>query len=670
MSPAAIDMITAGPLPTAAPLKKELSSEVVQLPATDLKTIVVITNGSGDAILHTVAQVTGKSWKKVTSLLDIQDDERSVVGIAAGDVLESLPSRKPDTLVINTHCIGDNTAPDSTLTDACDYEFLYLDSPFFRRDLARFLTHVLGQTNFHERLLAKERSNLISTTFPDVRTALSNLDILTVGADAVELRVDLLKEPLPGGDFSDIPSLKYVGEQVMLLRQRSELPLIFTTRCTKENGRFPMDDPELFYKYLVKAIQWGVEYIDVELWLPEEIRFRLKEKKGSSKIISAYHDFTGQLKWTSEEAKSLFVEAAKFADIVKMIKIIDSQPENYALEVFRAQITSVYTHPPLSAVNMGHLGQISRALNRIFSPITHPLLPSIAAPGQLSAAEINSALHAMGHVERREIYAIGSLKSAPQSVFFEKCFNELGLPHKFVNVHRWPKDCAESYISQANFGGAYLHPPLQASQSYLQALTEPARAIGQVDTVVVRRDGDERWLVGDNASWRGIRETLTRDFVPSAYFGRAALVLSQSSSEAAAAMFALRSLEIGIVYTVGFKAAGILAVGSEPFGSIDSLRRIEEPFVIISAMPAEKSKVVQPLLRHYGHNGTSSSRVFVDLSSASNRSDPLSAATAAGWAAYGMADVGSWTTVEILRLLVGHNIPFDFVRMASGRSIY
>ncbi len=90
---------------------------------------------------------------------------------------------------------------------------------------------------------------------------LPNIEVLTVGCDAVELRVDLLKEPLGDGTFAQIPSLSYVGEQIMLLRQRTELPIIYTTRCTQENGRFPMENPDLFYEYLYRAIQWGVEYM-------------------------------------------------------------------------------------------------------------------------------------------------------------------------------------------------------------------------------------------------------------------------------------------------------------------------------------------------------------------------------------------------------------------------
>ena len=644
----------------------------MELAMADCRTVVIITDGPNEAILRMIADVIGKPWRKATSFSDIGEEETAIVGIEADRARPGLQSHSDQMIVINTHCLDKKTFPDPSLTDACDYEFLYLESPYFRRDLTRFLTHVLGQTEFHEQLIKKGRTNLISTTFPDVRTALSNLDILTVGADAVELRVDLLKEAHADGTFSSIPSLRYVGEQVMLLRQRSELPLIYTCRCTKENGKFPMHDPDVTYQYLRRAVQWGVEYIDVELWLPEEIRDRLKETKGNSRIISAFHDFTGEFKWAADEAYHFFNEAAKFADIVKMIKIINSMAENYQLEVFRTNIRAKYPHPPLSAVNMGQLGQLSRALNCVFSPVTHPLLPVIAAPGQMSAAEINVALHVMGQLPKQDFYAIGNFRGSPQSVFFEKCFNELGLPHHFACISRTPKGTAEVLVAQPNFGGACLNPPLSSIQPYIPSLTDAAQRIGQIDTIVARQDGEQRTLIGDNAMWKGIRATLTRDFLPSAYFGRAALILSNSESEAAPAIFALKSLFIGTIYTVGFKAQSPLAAGLEPFTSIDSLKRVEQPFVIISALPPEKSILVQPLLRHYSGNGNgkTNSRVFVDLAHGPRKGDPMGVAETSGWSAYGTADVSAWQTVETLRLLVGQNVPFDFVRMASGRGLY
>ena len=105
------------------------------------------------------------------------------------------------------------------------------------------------------------------------------------------------------------------------------------------------------------------------------------------------------------------------------------------------------------------------------------------------------------------------------------------------------------------------------------------------------------------------------------------------------------------------------------------MKLVEQPFVIVSALPPEKSLLVQPLLRHYRSNGHASppstrGKVFLDLTSGQRKGDPLGVATSAGWTAYGIDDVNVWTTVETMRLLVGQNVPFDFVRMASGHGLY
>jgi 3-dehydroquinate dehydratase-1 len=110
------------------------------------------------------------------------------------------------------------------------------------------------------------------------------------------------------------------------------------------------------------------------------------------------------------------------------------------------------------------------------------------------------------------------------------------------------------------------------------------------------------------------------------------------------------------------------------------VKRLQQPFVIISALPAEKSLLVVPLLKHYrvggrnastnGHGSTgtkAAGKVFVDLASGPRKADPLAIATSAGWTAYGIADVSAWTTVETIRKLVGQNVCYDFVRLASGR---
>ncbi|KAF3401669.1 Pentafunctional AROM polypeptide [Penicillium rolfsii] len=666
--------------PSVSSQQSHVAPSVVPPPETPSGTIVIVFGAGMESIVHMVAEVLGKPWTTETSLATLaRATDVVVAGVLSHDLDHSLEGcDRSSIILINTHCVEDGSAPEDAITEACDYEFLYSRSPFLRRDLTRFLSLILGQTRPHEDLRTKRRTNFISTTFPDVHAALPNLDILSVGSDAVEIRVDLLVEPTADGTAAgSVPSLKYVGQQLMILRQHTELPIIFTARCTKENGKFPMDDPMLFYKYLRRAIQWGVEYVDVELWLPEEIRRRLSEVKGHSIIMSAFHDFSGTWKWTAPEAQRVFAESAKYGDIVKMIAMVSTIEENYELEYFRSTIKSRGPGPLLSAVNMGQMGQLSRALNTVFSPITHPLLPMIAAPGQLTAAEINEALHIMGQLPKRDLYFIGSFRATPHSMFMEKCLNELGLPHTFTSIDRGPKGSMESILAQPQFGGACLNPPISSSTTYIPAISDAARNIGLVDTIALAaptESGSARFI-GENAAWKGIRATLTREYVPSAYRGRAAIILAGSESDASAAIFALRSLGVGSIYTVGFKASGPLAAGLEPFTSIQSVKLVEQPFVIVSALPPEKSLLVQPLLRHYRTNGRSSppstrGKVYLDLTSGPRKGDPLGVALSAGWTAYGSEDVSAWTTVETLRLLVGQNVPFDFVRMASGRPLF
>jgi 3-dehydroquinate dehydratase-1 len=652
--------------------------EVQEIPSSDQAALLFLYGDGEEEIVGIFADVLGQSWASAASLEEVKTAPGStVLGLRNSLAGAHLGTWDRSRLLINTHCVDGPHPRDDDMTERCDYEYLYTKSPFFRRDVARFLSFILGQISPHRDLAKKARTTLISTTFPDVHAALPNLDILSVGADAIEIRVDLLEEPLPDGSYSKIPSLKYVGEQLMLLRQRTELPIIYTTRCTKENGRFPMDDPSLFHKYLTRAIQWGCEYIDVEVWLPENIRRKLSEKKGCSKIISAFHDFSGTFKWTAPETQTLFERGAVYGDVVKMYVLVSTMQENIELEYFRSNIQTKYSHPPFSGLNMGPTGQLTRTLNKIFTPITHPLLPLIAAPGQLSAAEINSALHSMGQMPKLNIYGIGSFRSTSQAMFFEKCFNELSLPRQFMFAERAPKASIETILRRPKFGGAYIDPPLVAATApYLPNLSNSARAIGQVDTVFVRTENGQPVFIGDNATWKGIRATLTRDFVPSAYSGRAALLLANSEADASASIFALKSLGIGPVYTIGFKAHGLLSAEVDPVRSVDDMKRLEQPFVIISALPAEKSLLVVPLLKHYRRHGTSNGhatgarsagKIFVDLASGPRKADPLAIAASAGWTAYGIADVSAWTTVETIRLLEGQNVCYDFVRLASGR---
>jgi len=659
---------------TSSPAFRDNNAELDTLHTCESPALLVVFCPGQESFVKTVGNVLAQTSRIVSKRSEAQaEDLKTVIGVSVEVFLQQWSEQDPERITIVAHNIDDGLdAWSESLTVLCQYEYLYRRSLLDRSDLARYLSFITSQISPHRDLVQKERTTLISTTFADITAALPNLEILSVGADSVELRVDLLKEPLPDGSFSAVPSLKYVGEQVMLLRQRTELPIIYTTRCTKENGRFPMGNPQLVHQYLYKAIQWGCEYIDVELWLPVEIRKSLAEKKGASKIISAFHDFSGGFKWSSLEAEDLFKAGAVYSDVVKMNVLINSVQDNYELEAFRSKIQAGYSKPLFSGINMGRSGQISRSFNKVFTPITHPLLPMVAAPGQLSAAEINHSLHSMGELLKLDIYGIGYISSTSQATFFEKCFNELGLPHQFISLEREPD--LDTVIKLSKFGGAYLNPPTTAKKCNTVELSTAAEATGLVDTILVKFEDSRRSITGENATWKGIQATLTREFVPTAYHGKAALLLASSENDATPAIYALKKMKIGPIYTIGFKPKGNLAQDITPLTSVEDLTDFEHPFAIINALPGEKSLLVGPLLKHYSSNGiqdgTSAGKVFLDLTEGPKKGDPIAIAASLGWIAYGMEDVRAWTTMETLRMLVGQNVPYEFVRLACGKASY
>lgn len=95
--------------------------------------------------------------------------------------------------------------------------------------------------------------------------------------------------------------------------------------------------------------------------------------------------------------------------------------------------------------------------------------------------------------------------------------------------------------------------------------------------------------------------------------------------------------------------------------------------MIISALGPDKSNIVGMLVRAFGGSRGSSTqirKVFLDLVDGPRKGDPSAVAEQSGFAAYGVADTTAFTTVETLRLLVGQNVPYSFVRLASGQGMF
>jgi len=75
---------------------------------------------------------------------------------------------------------------------------------------------------------------------PDVTQALANMEEITTGVDAIEVRADLLRTSAQVGVVGpQVPPRAYVASQISAIRQHTALPIVFTARTVSQGGVFP-----------------------------------------------------------------------------------------------------------------------------------------------------------------------------------------------------------------------------------------------------------------------------------------------------------------------------------------------------------------------------------------------------------------------------------------------
>ena len=473
------------------------------------------------------------------------------------------------------------------------------------KDFAHLLMTMTGQNAALEQILAKEQSFFVSLTAPDVSAIIENLPEIVVGSDAVELRVDLLKDYSP----------EFVGKQLSILRGAVDVPIIFTIRSRSQGGEFP-DEPKLALALYNLALKMGVEFIDMELSCSEDIKTYITKFKGQTKIVASHHDPQGALKWGDGSWITYYNQALQHGDLVKLIGVAKNQQDNQDVYEFRKRGAGANTLKPLIALNMGAAGQLSRIQNPFMTPVTHPLLPNVAAPGQLSAASIRTAQSLNGVIEPRTYYLFGSPISASRSpALHNALFRTTGLPHTYAKLEATEADALAPTLANPKFGGASVTIPLKLEiLRHLDDLSPDAHAIGAVNTVVVdpsqpSTTGVGHLRTGHNTDWRGMVHVLEDAGAagPGAAAAPTAGLVIGGGGTARAAVYALHSMGVAPVYVVGRTPAKILAVIDElaaaqpagapapdvrPLFSRDAARAAvaaHPPAVAIGTVPADRA---------------------------------------------------------------------------------
>lgn len=446
---------------------------IVEIP--QARDLLVEYRHNGGIVLHLHRDIM-----EVITFLNEKDTERPEY---AEEILEVWKRRKPwyemcsNKFFFLPHC--DN-----------DEELTHL-----KHTMGSFVNEIIG----NPIPIPSGRSYFVCLTYPNLKSsnALKQISKITTGCDAVELRVDLLESY----------DLSFVAEQVGLLRNHTEIPIIFTIRTVSQGGKFPDDDFDTIGDLTELAFKMGLAYVDMELSLPEGLFATLVSKRGFTKVIGSHHDFSGNFKWDNAEWENKYQFAVNAnVDIVKFVGTALEFNDNFALENFRKSHTS----KPLIAINMRRLGQLSRIVNPLLTPVTHPLLPNSAAPGQLSIQQINESLTLIGELKPKNFYVVGNPISHSRSpILHGTGYDILGLPYTFDRFET--DDASKVYnelVQDETFGGCAITIPLKMDMiKYATKLSESAKAIGAINTFYPIGENE---YYGTNTDWIGITESFRR----------------------------------------------------------------------------------------------------------------------------------------------------------------
>ena len=377
---------------------------------------------------------------------------------------------------------------------------------------------------------SSELSFFVSLTDSRIEKTIPYLDKISVGANALELRVDLLEST----------EVSFVGEQLALLRSICRLPIVFTVRTIKQGGKFADHAFDEMSKLLFAAFRWGCEYVDVEFSAPLD-RFKdLILAKGNSRIIASYHDTKGEDSWDANGTMiKKYAELYPLADVIKLIGKATVFGDNFTVNEFTSKVVpALGLQPkPLIALLMGAEGQLSRSLNTFLTPVTHPAIPVAAAPGQVSISQIHQVRHGLGLLQRKSFCLFGSPISKSMSPTLHNAgFAELGLPHSYTLSETDAVSDIVEVMKTKN--GASVTIPLKLDVIPMcDVVDSAAKIIGAVNTLVKGSDGK---ISGYNTDWIGIKRSVVKRLPAKA---EAVGIVLGGGGTSRAALYALSQIE-------------------------------------------------------------------------------------------------------------------------------
>ena len=238
------------------------------------------------------------------------------------------------------------------------------------------------------------------------------------------------------------------------------------------------------------------------------------------------------------------------------------------------------------------------------TPVSHPLLSSATAPGQLSAAEIRRGLSLMGEIQPKKFCIFGSpVQQSRSPPMHNMLFKEVGLPHTYTIHETTDVDDLKPIIRRPDFGGASVTIPFKLDvRPLLDSVGPEVDAISALNTVVPETVIDEvtgkevTRLIGRNTEYLGMVLVLRNAGAQGSAGLQSALVIGGGGTSRAA-IHALHEMQYSPIYLLGrndskmqvladdFPTSYNLQIISSP-SDVSSLKRL--PTVAVGTIPADQ----------------------------------------------------------------------------------
>ena len=204
--------------------------------------------------------------------------------------------------------------------------------------------------------------------------ALAKMEKAASEADIFEIRLDTMKS----FDLKELINL-------------SPKPLLVTYRSKSEGGR-GTSDPEISFEYLLQAVRYRADYIDIELTMPPPLRRRIFQERGPTKVIISKH--IGSHTPSLRELGEIFKKAVEAGgDIIKIVAYARSWEDNLRI----VKVIPLAKKAGLEAIAfcMGQKGKLSRVISHLmggimsFTPFEYG---EESASGQIPVGEMKKIL--------------------------------------------------------------------------------------------------------------------------------------------------------------------------------------------------------------------------------------------------------------------------------------